>query len=113
MKRCYCDYCGKELTGESESRYVVRLEAMRKAEAPAILCEADLECQDDPDHIEQMERLLDGYDSHSDGLHDTVPDETLPVPQSREFDFCTACYGRFQADPLGLDRGRNFSFSAN
>ena len=112
MNLCYCDVCGKKLTGETESRYVVRWEAMRKAEAPMALCEADLECQDEPDHVEQMERLLEGaYDSGS--LHDTVADETLPVPQSREFDFCPTCYGRFQADPLGLTRGRKFSFSPN
>jgi hypothetical protein len=106
MQRCYCDLCGKELVAGADHRIVVRMDA-RLVAAPLELTDADLDGQDDPDHIEAMDVLL----AEQDG-EDTVLDPT-PTPRPQEFDLCGACYRRFQADPLGLERSRKLYFSPN
>ena len=105
MLRCFCDVCGKELGSGHDARYAVRLEA-RRVSAPATLTDADLDGQDDPDHIDAMEELLADHDP------DAEPDGPAPTPPS-EFDLCGKCYRKFTADPLGLHRRRSMTYSAN
>ena len=109
MLRCYCDVCGKELVSGQDGRYAVRLEARRVCE-PAGLTAADLDGQDDPDHIDAMERLLADSDSSADLHHSPEP----PLaPHAREFDLCGVCYARFHTDPFGFDRRRRLYSSSN
>ena len=110
MLRCYCDVCGKELVSGQDGRYAVRLEAKRVGE-PAGLTDADLDGQDDPDHIDAMERLLSDDDDGDSHLHH--PPAPPAAPNAREFDLCGGCYGRFHADPFGFDRRRRLYSSSN
>jgi hypothetical protein len=107
MLRCYCDVCGKELVSGQDGRYAVRLEARRVCE-PAALTDADLDGQDDPDHIDAMEQLLS-----DDATHLHHPPEPPPAPKAREFDLCSNCYRRFHADPFGFERRRRLYSSSN
>jgi hypothetical protein len=106
MQRCFCDLCGKELIAGADSRYLVRMEARMVAE-PVVLTAADLDGQDDPDHIDAMDELLAGMDE------DTELEPPPPAPPARAFDLCVDCFRRFHADPLGLDRTRKLHFSSN
>jgi hypothetical protein len=108
MQRFFCDACNKELRAGADRRYVVRMEARRVDEADAKLTDADLDGQDDPDHIDAMDELLAAADDDTE----LEPPPTAPEPV--EYDLCDGCYARFHADPLGLDRARNkLFFSAN
>ena len=106
MLRCYCDVCGKEVVAGTDTRYAVRLEARRVGE-PAGLTAADLDGQDDPDHIDAMEQLL----ADADADLDTPPPP--PAPKAREFDLCGGCYRRFHADPFGFERRRRLYTNSN
>lgn len=103
MLRCYCDVCGNEVDG-SDARYVVRLEA-RRVEGRADLTDADLDGQDDADHIDAMDQLLADADATS------TPPPAAPKP--REFDLCGGCYRRFHADPFGFERRRRLYTNSN
>lgn len=109
MLRCFCDVCGKELVSGQDGRYAVRLEARRVCE-PAGLTDADLDGQDDPDHIDAMEQLLSDGDADAELHH---PPEPPPAPKAREFDLCSGCYRRFHADPFGFERRRRLYSSSN
>jgi hypothetical protein len=105
MRHVSCDFCGKDLLAEEEPRYVVRMESQYIDAAPTDLTEEDLDDQVDDDSVEMMVELL-GTEA------DDEPQ--LPAkPMAKEYDFCDACYRRFQSDPLGLERARNLQFSAN
>jgi hypothetical protein len=111
MLRCFCDVCGKELVSGQDGRYAVRLEARRVCE-PAGLTDADLDGQDDPDHIDAMEQLLAHADEDDcDDRHHSP--EPPPAPKAREFDLCAGCYRRFHADPFGFERRRRMYSSSN
>lgn len=104
MLRCFCDMCDKEVSG-SEARYAVRLEA-RLVDAPTGLTDADLDGQDDPDHIDAMDQLLADAEA-------TTPPPPPPAPKAREFDLCGGCYRRFNADPFGFERRRRLYTNSN
>ena len=104
MLRCFCDVCGKELGSGHDARYAVRMES-RRVNSPTALTDADLDGQDDPDHLDAMEELLGDPDAA-----DATPP---PPPQANEFDLCGGCYRKFSTDPLGFQRRRAMSYSAN
>jgi hypothetical protein len=108
MQRFYCDACNKELRAGADGRYVVRMEARRVDEADAKLTAADLDGQDDPDHIDAMDELLAAADDDTE-----LEPAPTAAPEPVEYDLCGGCYARFHADPLGLDRARKLFFSAN
>ncbi len=111
MQRFFCDACTKELRAGTDRRYVVRMEARRVDEvADGKLTAADLDGQDDPDHIDAMDELLAAADDDTE-LEPTPT--TAATPEPVEYDLCDGCYARFHADPLGLDRARKLFFSAN
>ena len=110
MQRCFCDVCGKEVGGGADARYAVRMESRRVGGAPAALTDADLDGQDDPDHLDAMEELLADRDA-DDGCDADEANPPAPPPD-REYDLCGRCYGRFAADPFGRRR-RTLTHSAN
>jgi hypothetical protein len=108
MQRYFCDSCGKELQAKTDCRYEVRIEVRAIAEAVEMTNET-LSGQDDPDHIDAMEELLATADDDTE--LELRPTEI--APGACRYDLCSACYPRFQADPLGLNRGRKVQFSEN
>ncbi|MCU0706207.1 MAG: hypothetical protein MUF18_19765 [Fimbriiglobus sp.] len=109
MLRCYCDVCGKELHSGQDGRYTVRVEARRVCE-PVELTAADLDGQDDPDHLDAMEQLLADAETEATLHH---PPELPPAPKAREFDLCGGCYCRFHSDPFGFERRRSLYTRSN
>ena len=110
MQRFFCDSCGKELVSGTDCRFVVRMESRKVCETVG-LTEADLNGQDDPDHIDAMDELLASADDADE--NDTELELTPVSTTAAEYDLCTLCYCRFQADPLGLNRKRKMRFSPN
>ena len=102
MMHFSCDYCGKDMTQNSASRYVVKMEAFAAAE-PADLTEDDL----DADHVEEMARLLNEMDDT-----DAEP-PALPMCKKLRFDLCAGCFGKFVNDPLSRENVTKFDFSQN
>src|SRR5438874_13584954 len=96
-----CDICGKTLTADSVSRYVVKMEAYAATD-PAELTEEDT----DADHVEEMARLLDEQEE----MGDDGP-ELPPANKKMRFDLCPGCYRKFVADPLGRENAAKFDFS--
>ena len=101
MMHFSCDSCGKDLSVESSSRFVVKVDA-HVAKDPAELTEEDL----DADQVEEMARLLMEQDD------DDAPEE-LPACKKLRFDLCAFCYRKFLADPLGRETVAKFDFSPN
>jgi|SRR5437867_11679836 len=98
-----CDICGKTLTADSVSRFVVKMEAYAATD-PAELTEDDT----DADHVEEMARLLTEQEENGDDGPDLPP-----VCKKMRFDLCALCFRKFVADPLGRDTAAKFDFSEN
>lgn len=97
-----CDVCGKTLSADSVSRFVVKMEAFAAVD-PAELSDGDTEA----DQVEEMARLLGEQEDEGDGP--ALP----PVCKKMRFDLCTFCYRKFLADPLGRENAAKFDFSEN
>ena len=97
-----CDVCGKDLLSGELNRYVVKMEAFAAGD-PAELTEENTE----PDHVEEMARLLhEQEEAGEDGP------SLLPLSKKMRFDLCRSCYRRFLDDPLGRETGK-LHFSEN
>jgi hypothetical protein len=99
-----CDICGKNLTPDGASRYVVKMEAFAATD-PAELTETDL----DSDHVEEMAQLLNEMEETGCEVGPAV----LPATKKMRFDLCPCCYRKFLADPLGRENAAKFDFSEN
>lgn len=97
-----CDVCGKDLSDESTSRYVVRIEVF-PAHEPSALTDESL----DADPLDEMDELL----------NDLEPEELEnPEPASTHvcFDLCQKCRARFLRDPLSREAlSMKLKFSTN
>jgi hypothetical protein len=92
-----CDLCGKDLTDESEGRFVVRIE-VSAAHDPAELTDDDLE----EDHLEAIGNVLG----------DDLGPELAPAFKKMRYDLCPTCHKKFLADPLSRE-AHKFDFSEN
>jgi hypothetical protein len=102
MIRYSCDMCKRDLDAETDLRYVVKMEVF------AALCPAASEEEDDDrDHLEQIQNMLERLDS---GENDQLNEE---VYQQMRFDLCPECRKKFIQDPLGREIAKVFGFSEN
>ncbi len=119
MRHISCDLCGKDLVTGSQLRYIVKLDVRLEHNATYTAHEHDFPIEDDTDSVEAMNQLLEDieHDSHADvsaSDRDTVEMPSLQQPPlACQYDLCTACYQRFQQDPLGRERKRKLHFSSN
>jgi hypothetical protein len=97
-----CDLCGKDLTANTDGRFVVKIETYPGFD-PTEIKEDDLE--NDPmeavSQILQRDETLSGDDACG-SLH-----------KGFRFDLCSSCHRRFVNDPLGKEAIRSFDFSKN
>ena len=98
MMHFSCDQCGKEMRGNRDPRYVIKIEA-RAAHEPAELTDEDL----DDDHMEMLSDLSEGEESA----------HLLPPRREFRYDFCPDCYEKFLRDPLGREQAQKLFFSEN
>ena len=102
MIRYSCDLCKRELSPESDLRYVVKMEVYAALD-PALTEEAD----DDRDHLQEIQDILERLD---DAENDQIGDD---VYQQMRFDLCPQCRRKFAKNPLGREVVKIFGFSNN
>jgi hypothetical protein len=95
-----CDQCKRPLD-KDELRYVVRMEVYA-----ALDVEAYQSGDEDPDHLQELQQILQRADDDS---AEVAPD----VYQELRFDLCDECRKRFVKHPLGRDAAEMLSFSQN
>lgn len=95
-----CDVCKRSLDPE-DLRYVVRMEVY------AALDNKDADTENDRDHLQEIEDVLEQLDD-SDDLQ--LGDD---VYQQLRFDLCDECRKKFVSDPLGRRMAQHLDFSQN
>ena len=96
-----CDCCKRPIDSERELRYVVRLEVY------ASLDTSDEELDDDRDHLQEIQDILEHIEDADD------PQLGDEVYQQQRYDLCQQCRERFMKDPLGRLRTAQLDFSQN
>ncbi|MGI9427850.1 MAG: hypothetical protein ACR2NM_04285 [Bythopirellula sp.] len=95
-----CDCCKRRIDAADELRYIVRLEVY------AALDPLEDEDDDDRDHLQEIQDLLE----RMDGPSEEVCDE---VYHQKRYDLCSECRQRFVQDPLGRLTASQLDFSQN
>ena len=101
MIRYICDLCQCELDPQHDVSYVVRMEvyaAPSGEQAPI---------DDDRDHLEDFQEILERYDEFDPDGH-LLGNETY---RKKQFDLCKQCANRFLQDPLGRQALQRFELS--
>ncbi len=101
MIQITCDLCGKSLSKETQSRFVVRVESFVGSDPSEFLglTESDL----DVDHLEAIsEQIAREGDA-------ALP----PAHQSAQFDLCQECRDQYMRDPLGRRAFPAYRFGAS
>lgn len=101
MIRYACDLCGRELDPQNELRYVVKMEIF------AALDPLPSDADDDVDHLEEVEDILERLEDVESGQ---IGED---VCQQLRFDLCPTCRRRFLKSPLGREIARACDFSEN
>jgi hypothetical protein len=96
-----CDVCKRPLDAEHDLRYVVRMEVY------AALGSSREEIEDDRDHLQEIQDILERIDDDDD---EQIGDD---VYQQLRFDMCSECRKKFLLDPLGRQMATHFNFSEN
>jgi hypothetical protein len=102
MVHFMCDLCGKDLTAEGETRFVVKISVYAGTD-PNRLTEADL----DDDHMEAVAQILQREETAGSDAHDAAEFKGF------RFDLCPSCRLKFVTDPLSRDAERLLDFSEN
>jgi hypothetical protein len=95
-----CDFCKRTFETE-ELRYIVRVEVY------AALDNSEADVDDDRDHLQEIEEILERLDATGD----TPPGDD--VYQQLRFDLCAECRKKFLSDPLGRRMAQHLDFSQN
>lgn len=103
MIRYSCDLCGREFDPQDDLRYVVKVEVYAAFDANSV----DGGDDDDRDHLEEIQDILERLDDSSD---DQIGED---VYQQLRFDLCPECRKRFIKNPLGRETAKAFGFSSN
>ena len=96
-----CDCCKKTLDPD-DLRYVVKMEVYAAFD-PSALDETD----DDRDHLQEIQEIL----QRSDGTEDDQIGND--VYEQLRFDLCTECRKKFLKNPLARELSKSFEFSKN
>jgi len=96
-----CDCCKQRIDTAEELRYIVRLEVY------AALDPLEDEADDDRDHLQEIQEVLERLDDPHEG---EVCDE---VYHQNRFDLCSGCRRRFVQDPFGRPSSAHLNFSQN
>jgi hypothetical protein len=84
-----CDLCGKTLSGDEETRYVVKIEVYA-AYDPMEIGADDIE-KDHNDEIEELLEEMEGFDAEQ---------LESQVYKTFRFDLCAHCHEAYLKDPL-------------
>lgn len=96
-----CDCCKRVINGETEMRYVVRVEVYASLDA------VDEELEDERDHLQEIQEYLERMD---DEQQEAIGDE---VYHQTRYDLCSECRRRYVKNPLGRVALEGLGFSQN
>lgn len=96
-----CDCCKRLINSERELRYVVRVEVY------AALDPADAEADDERDHLQEIQDILERLDDADD---EEIGDD---VYHHNRYDLCSECRNRYVKNPLGRVAMQELGFSKN
>lgn len=96
-----CDLCKRPLDAERDLRYVVKMEVY------ASLDPMDDGLDDDQDHLQEIQDILECVEDAAD---ERIGDD---VYQQLRYDLCADCRKRFLRNPLGAAAPVQFDFSKN
>ena len=100
-----CDCCKRPIDSQHDLRYVVRLEVYASLD----MAEEDLD--DECEHLEEIQDILDRLEDPAD----LTSDEKLgdAIYQQKRFDLCGTCREQFMRNPLGRTHATLLGFSQN
>lgn len=101
MLRYSCDLCGRDLDAHDDLRYVVKMEVYAAFDAA---CDEE---EDDRDHLQEVQDILERMDDADD---QQIGED---VYKQLRFDLCPACRKRFLKSPLGREVAKLCNFSQN
>ena len=96
-----CDCCKRVIDPERELRYVVRMEVY------AALDPMDSELEDEHDHLQEIQDILNRLDDAED---ERISDD---VYQQKRYDLCSKCRNAYLKNPLGRVALHELGFSQN
>ena len=96
-----CDRCKREIDSSTDLRYTVTIEIEAALDGP------DHELVDDPDHLDDIQDMLDSADDLCSSVFD---DE---VYQRKQFDLCKDCFRQYIKNPLSRESTTPMGFSKN
>lgn len=99
--RYCCDRCKRDIDPDCDLRYTVTIEI-----------EAGLDCDDrelvdDPDHLDELQDMLESVD---DICASVFSDE---IYQRKQFDLCKDCFRQYIKNPLAKENSGTLGFSKN
>ncbi|RIK81509.1 MAG: hypothetical protein DCC67_08110 [Planctomycetota bacterium] len=95
-----CDCCKRLIDPERELRYVVRVEVYAALEPMAD------DVEDERDHLEEIQDILERLDAEDAQISDDVY-------QQKRYDLCGQCRNRYVKNPLGRLALQELGFSDN
>ena len=101
MIRYCCDRCKRDIDSEFDLRYTVTIEI------EAALDDDTHELVDDPDHLDELQDMLDSADEICSAV---FGDE---IYQRKQFDLCKDCFRQYTKNPLAIDNSSALGFSKN
>ncbi len=106
-----CDLCKRSIDQHADVRHVVKIEVFQAVEdaEDAGCCGADARADEEADHLEEMQDLLESIDDRDLEREGLMGEGT----HSLRFDLCDACRQRFLKNPLGVKTGKKLDFSQN
>ncbi len=96
-----CDRCRRDIDTSSDHRYTVTIEIEAALDGP------EHELVDDPDHLDELQDLIDS----ADDLCSSVFDED--VYQRKQFDLCRSCFQQYIKNPLARETNSSIGYSPN
>ena len=96
-----CDQCKRPLDPQRDLRYIVKMEVF------ASLDLSDDDPEDDHDHLQEIQDILERLEDADD---DRIGDD---VYHQMRFDLCAECRKKFVRSPLGSTISNQFDFSEN
>ena len=99
-----CDLCKRPIDAKTGTRHVVKIEVFPAVE-DGQACECHGAGEDDADHLEEIQEILEQIDGEDAEFEDAT--------RSMRFDLCDDCRRRFVRNPLGIKSGKKLDFSQN
>ncbi len=96
-----CDRCKREIDTSTDLRYTVTIEIEAALDGP------EHELVDDPDHLDEIQDMLES----ADDLCSSVFDDD--VYQRKQFDLCKDCFRNYIKNPLSRETNTPLGFSKN